>query len=150
VTHVMDEAYEIAADFAEAAEPSGEDLEARIRALIAKVRLNERRKRDDEWTRALWPIDPTGEAEPLDPQSGAKWYQEQVQWSIELELRKVAGEVVRPLVDLIHRYAGNGGDWACRVCRPASDILEDGFLCSLHRAESWLASLGEPTAPEGE
>jgi uncharacterized protein (DUF849 family) len=35
VTHVRDEADAIAEDFAEAAEPSGEDLEARIRALIA-------------------------------------------------------------------------------------------------------------------
>jgi hypothetical protein len=106
--HVRDEADEIAADLESEGivEYKRRDFAARIRALIAKVRLNER--------------------------------------------RKVAEEIVRPLVNLIHRYAGNGGDWACRVCRPASDILEDGFLCSLHRAESWLASLGEPTAPEGE
>jgi hypothetical protein len=53
VTHVMDEEYEIAADFAEAAEPSGEALEARIRALIASrdATIREQAQEIAEWKR---------------------------------------------------------------------------------------------------
>lgn len=30
-----------------------------------------------------------------------------------------------------------GDDWACKLCHPESEIIEDGFICSYHRAEAY-------------
>lgn len=30
-------------------------------------------------------------------------------------------------------------DWACRGCRPDSDVLKDGFLCAYHRVQALLS-----------
>lgn len=32
-------------------------------------------------------------------------------------------------------------DWACRQCRPNSEMLVDGFVCALHEADAIAARL---------
>jgi hypothetical protein len=29
------------------------------------------------------------------------------------------------------------GDWACRECRPYSDMLKEGFVCDVHALRAW-------------
>ena len=36
----------------------------------------------------------------------------------------------------------NNGDWACRECKPLSDMLVDGFQCFYHCTEAFLAAHG--------
>lgn len=59
------------------------------------------------------------------------------------ERRKIAREIVAPLLKRIGAPEGVARDWACVKCRPNSDMLRDGMLCDYHAAERWCAEVRE-------
>ncbi len=50
-------------------------------------------------------------------------------------LRQRLSRAIAALTGLVkHGKPEENGDWACRECKPHSDILQEGFQCSYHAA----------------
>lgn len=88
--------------------------------------------------------------------NGLVWWQDAANEATDFAAALIAAEREKPM-ELLRRLVAAGPprskyghqiiDWACRECAPASDLLEEGFLCPYHDAGAALRRAPEKLEP---